>query len=376
MAAGYDWEGAHRAGEYHGESEAWKLRWWILLAVLLSIFVHVVLFFVFQIVRVSRDAAPIRSIIINDRPMRVERVHIDPAQLEDIVLPPEGAPDAPPDKPPEQVTQDSFVDESLDLLAAQEQMANLSEQDIVATPGVAAIENVGLPPDLAPTAEEAPTEELDALVDQLNDSAADAMKRELDSVREDLLNQPQVSESQAVMAVAEANDALSEESDALLRSLTDEQTGNADNVRQGVPDGYASLDELLRYEGPNVDLSKPILMPTDLLFDYNEWTLREEAKLSLMKLGFLIQKNPGSTFVIEGHTDSFGSEGYNLDLSQKRAAAVRDWLVQSLQLSPDQLRVRGVGEGRPLVDPNGSVEAQALNRRVEIVVLKGGDDSA
>ena len=113
---------------------------------------------------------------------------------------------------------------------------------------------------------------------------------------------------------------------------------------------------------------KPVLMPTDLLFGYNEDTLADSARLSLMKLGLLIQNNPDSEFIIEGHTDSFGTDDYNLELSIRRATAVRDWLTQSLRLPANGIRVRGYGKSRPLVDPGGTQQQQQLNRRVEIVI--------
>ena len=54
----------------------------------------------------------------------------------------------------------------------------------------------------------------------------------------------------------------------------------------------------------------------------------------------------------------------------KRAVAVRDWLVEKLQIETDNIKVMGLGKNKPLVDPDGTVEAQALNRRVEIVIRK------
>jgi outer membrane protein OmpA-like peptidoglycan-associated protein len=109
-------------------------------------------------------------------------------------------------------------------------------------------------------------------------------------------------------------------------------------------------------------------MPTDLLFAYGSDQLAEGARLSLMKLGFLIQKNPDSLFIIEGHTDSFGGEQYNLELSLRRAQAVVEWLQASLQLGTDRIEAVGLGKSRPIVSTTGSVDEQSLNRRVEIKV--------
>jgi outer membrane protein OmpA-like peptidoglycan-associated protein len=134
----------------------------------------------------------------------------------------------------------------------------------------------------------------------------------------------------------------------------------------GDADGFASLDDLLSYKGP-VTEDKKAMMPTDLLFEYDSAELRDSARLSLMKLGFIIQRNPTAQISIEGHTDLFGGDGYNHGLSQARAEAVRNWLVESLHLDARRLQTRGWGESNPLV-PGGSVEQQAKNRRVEIII--------
>ena len=114
-------------------------------------------------------------------------------------------------------------------------------------------------------------------------------------------------------------------------------------------------------------------MPTDLLFEYNEDELQKGARQSLMKLGLLIQKNPRSTFIIEGHTDSTGPDDYNMELSRKRAGSVKRWLVDNLSIPEELLKIQAFGESRPLTNPNGAVEEQTLNRRVEIVILPPTD---
>jgi len=82
------------------------------------------------------------------------------------------------------------------------------------------------------------------------------------------------------------------------------------------------LDVLIDRGGKVNASTAPILMPTDLLFEYGSDQLAEDARLSLMKLGLLIQRNPTSRFIVEGHTDTFGTDEFNYDLSQRRANAV------------------------------------------------------
>lgn len=134
----------------------------------------------------------------------------------------------------------------------------------------------------------------------------------------------------------------------------------------GMPN-FSDLDSLLSAKGPLSGKTAPILLPTDLLFDYNSASLREAAVGSLQKLADLIQRNPNSTFTIEGHTDSFGTPEYNARLSTARAESVKAWLVQDAGIDPARVTTRGLGMSRLLVQ-GGTVEQQQLNRRVEIVI--------
>ena len=84
--------------------------------------------------------------------------------------------------------------------------------------------------------------------------------------------------------------------------------------------------------------------------------------------GEIIKRNPRATFVIEGHTDSFGGTDYNIQLSQRRADAVKTWLVANLGLPEDRIVTIGYGSTKPIVPVSGTVEEQAPNRRVEIVI--------
>lgn len=125
-----------------------------------------------------------------------------------------------------------------------------------------------------------------------------------------------------------------------------------------------SLDDVLGLPA-NVLVNKTTMLPSDLLFEYNSATLRESAKVGLMKLGLLIDRNPSLHCWIEGHTDLIGGEEFNLDLSRRRAEAVKDYLVRSLRIDGKKVDTRGFGKGQPLV-PEGSIAQQAKNRRVEI----------
>jgi len=147
--------------------------------------------------------------------------------------------------------------------------------------------------------------------------------------------------------------------------------GNAELTK-----GFSNLDDLLNRNGPLLDDTKPILIPTDLLFKFNKAEVQESAKLSMMKLGLLIKRNKDSKFIIEGHTDSIGPADYNMKLSVKRAESVRDWLIESLGMTADRIGVKGFGETRLLVPATANKEEalvkEAINRRVEIAIKPVG----
>ena len=149
-------------------------------------------------------------------------------------------------------------------------------------------------------------------------------------------------------------------------------TGNANGSKSNAGPNvgaanFSNLDGLLSTKGPLTSKTAPILLPTDLLFDYNAAELRPEAFASLQKLAELMLRNPNATFTIEGHTDNFGTPEYNLDLSKARAESVKDWLVGHAGIDPARIGTRGLGFTRLLVN-GGSIEQQKLNRRVEIVI--------
>jgi outer membrane protein OmpA-like peptidoglycan-associated protein len=136
----------------------------------------------------------------------------------------------------------------------------------------------------------------------------------------------------------------------------------------GVGTNFSNIDELLAGTGSLSQKTAPILMPTDLLFEYDSDILRKEASEALLKLGSLIRKNAQASFRIEGHTDSFGSESYNDHLSLRRAEAVRNWLLQNAGLDARQITTAGLGKRHLLAPSTASVTEQQINRRVEIVI--------
>jgi len=110
----------------------------------------------------------------------------------------------------------------------------------------------------------------------------------------------------------------------------------------------------------------------DVLFDSNRAELRAGGLRDMAKLVNFFKQHPKRTALIEGFTDSQGSESFNIDLSQRRAAAVRDALIVQGVVA-DRLSTRGYGEAYP-ASTNDTVAGRQTNRRVEIVL--SGEDGA
>lgn len=102
-----------------------------------------------------------------------------------------------------------------------------------------------------------------------------------------------------------------------------------------------------------------------IYFDFNRATLKPESKRGLEGIAAVLGTLDGRSFVIEGHTDSIGSDRYNDDLSARRADAVKSALVRDHGVEASRLATAGFGERRP-IESNDTLSGRARNRRVEL----------
>ncbi|HLS05570.1 MAG TPA: OmpA family protein, partial [Wenzhouxiangella sp.] len=105
----------------------------------------------------------------------------------------------------------------------------------------------------------------------------------------------------------------------------------------------------------------------DVLFASGETTLQPEARQQLPDVVELLQGEPGKQVRIEGHTDSTGSTSANLRISEQRAEAVKNALVE-LGVDAGRIRAVGMGEDFPIAS-NDSAEGRSQNRRVDVILL-------
>jgi outer membrane protein OmpA-like peptidoglycan-associated protein len=116
-----------------------------------------------------------------------------------------------------------------------------------------------------------------------------------------------------------------------------------------------------------------IELAADVLFDFDKHDLRPEAVPSLQKVAEVLRSRAGSPVTIEGHSDGKGTDAYNQPLSEKRAQAVREWLVKKGGASAAGITTKGWGKSKPIVpntrsDGSDDPEGRKKNRRVEITV--------
>jgi outer membrane protein OmpA-like peptidoglycan-associated protein len=105
-----------------------------------------------------------------------------------------------------------------------------------------------------------------------------------------------------------------------------------------------------------------------VLFDFDKADLRPESKPELDRAIRFILQNPGRKFEVSAHTDGLGTDEYNLDLSERRASAVRRYLVDH-GIPGDIIIAKGYGEQQP-IDDNNTPQGRQRNRRVELTVIE------
>jgi OOP family OmpA-OmpF porin len=103
------------------------------------------------------------------------------------------------------------------------------------------------------------------------------------------------------------------------------------------------------------------------LFASGKADIKEDSTADIKKLGVFMQTYPTTTTVIEGHTDSVGSAALNKDLSQRRAEAVRQYLIKNYNIDANRIKAVGYGPDRPVAD-NATAAGRQKNRRIEAAI--------
>jgi outer membrane protein OmpA-like peptidoglycan-associated protein len=186
----------------------------------------------------------------------------------------------------------------------------------------------------------------------------------------------QQQKQQAELAMNEARQAQQQADAALQAALAEEAKLQAEKAEalsardQAEKDAQALRDKLkeqLNMILATTDTARGLIVNmSDVLFDFNQATLKPGAKEKLAKISGILLAYPSLHLSVEGYTDSIGSDDYNLKLSQRRADAVRDYLTSN-GISPANVQSIGMGKADPVAS-NDTDAGRQQNRRVEMVV--------
>ncbi|MGY4533860.1 OOP family OmpA-OmpF porin [Pseudomonas sp. TE3786] len=133
----------------------------------------------------------------------------------------------------------------------------------------------------------------------------------------------------------------------------DKCPGTAANVTVDA-DGCPAVAEVVRVE-------------LDVKFDFDKAKVKEESYGDIKNLADFMKQYPATSTTVEGHTDSVGTDAYNQKLSERRANAVREVLVNQYGVGGERVNAVGYGESKPVAD-NATEAGRAVNRRVEAEV--------
>ena len=194
---------------------------------------------------------------------------------------------------------------------------------------------------------------------------AEAARAQAEQQQAALQAQQEQANAQAAAAQVAAEDAARRTQEAQNQLAEAEQQKN-EAVRQKEEMRarlVAQLNQVLQTRDSARGL---IVSMPDVLFDFNKYTLKPEAREKLAKISGIVLAYPDLKLDVEGHTDAIGSDEYNQKLSEERASSVRGYLV-SQGLKPDSISATGLGKANPVAD-NSTAKGRQLNRRVEMVV--------
>jgi len=141
------------------------------------------------------------------------------------------------------------------------------------------------------------------------------------------------------------------------------QPGDIAACEEGFEEAMSKVEAAMANNAP-VPVPEKVTLSADVLFDFDKSTIKPAAANELDTLARQMNDNPQQNFEVQGHTDSVGSDAYNLGLSERRAASVANYL-ESKGVNGSRMTTVGYGEKNPVAS-NDTEEGRAQNRRVEV----------
>jgi outer membrane protein OmpA-like peptidoglycan-associated protein len=181
--------------------------------------------------------------------------------------------------------------------------------------------------------------------------------------------QSQLAEQQQAAQRAQAEAAAAEAEARAQKARQEQQAAeqSAQQAAQQTAQIRERLKEQLNQVLQTTETARGLIVNmSDVLFDFNKYTLKPEAREKLAKVSGILLAYPNLKLQVEGYTDNIGSDEYNQKLSEERADGVRSYLV-SQSVSNANITAAGLGKSNPIAD-NSTNSGRAQNRRVELVV--------
>jgi outer membrane protein OmpA-like peptidoglycan-associated protein len=209
-------------------------------------------------------------------------------------------------------------------------------------------------------------------------TSADAEARAKAQAEDDARRRAQAESDQAAAerARAEAERTQAQAEAARAQAMADQQKAQneAEKQRLAAQEAIRQKEEMrarllkqLNQVLETRDTARGLIvsMP-DVLFDFNKYTLKPEARERLARISGIVLAYPDLHLEVDGYTDSIGSDAYNQELSEKRSNAVRDYLVNS-NVPGTNVSAQGMGKSNPIAS-NDTAAGRKMNRRVEMIV--------
>ena len=207
---------------------------------------------------------------------------------------------------------------------------------------------------------EAEKARLDAIAAQSQTQTAQAQARQ---AQIDAANAQQNAAAATRMAAADrAQSIAAQEAAAAERLRAEQAAGTANAAQERVRQLEAQLRDI---EGKQTERGLLVTLG-DVLFAFNKSELTPQAGPRLDKLASFLKQFPQRKLLVEGYTDAVGTDAYNMELSERRAEAIREALV-ARGVDTTRVVTKGYGKAYPVAD-NASVDGRAVNRRVEVVI--------
>lgn len=134
------------------------------------------------------------------------------------------------------------------------------------------------------------------------------------------------------------------------------------------PDGLTPFPEERLYDRANYNEDREQFRQQTVYFDFDKSTVKPSEQAKVQAVAEFLRANPAAMLEIEGHCDERGTDEYNRSLGERRALAVREYLI-SLGIIGERINTISYGEDRP-ADPRSNEDAWAKNRRGEFVLLR------